>query len=160
MATKRSSGRGSRVVAENRRARRDYEIVETLEAGLVLAGSEVKSLRAGGAAVAEAYVSFERGEAFLVNAHIPVYGKASSFGHEERRPRKLLLRRRELNRLSDSVSKQGFTAVPLRLYFTERGIAKLLIGAARGKKLRDRRETEKRRDWERQKARLMRAKYK
>ena len=145
------------MVAENRRARRDYEIVETREAGLVLTGSEVKALRAGGAAVAEAYVSFDRGEAFLVNAYIPKYGKASSFGHAERRPRKLLLRRRELDRLFDAVRKQGFTAVPLRLYFTEKGLAKVLIGEARGKRLQDKRETEKRRDWERQKARLLRA---
>ena len=157
MAAKRSSGRGGRVVAENRRARRDYEILETLEAGLVLAGSEVKSLRAGGVAVAEAYVSLEKGEAYLINAYVPAYGKASSFGHSERRPRKLLLRRRELARLFDAIRKQGFTAVPLRLYFTERGIAKLLVGVARGKKIRDKRETEKRRDWERQKARLLRA---
>ncbi len=157
MARKRTSGQGSGLVAENRRARRDYDIVETLEAGLVLAGSEVKSLRAGGAAVAEAYISFEGGEAFLVNAHIPVYGKATNFGHRERRPRKLLLRRRELNRLSEAVKRQGFTAVPLRLYFTDRGIAKLLVGAAKGRKLQDKREVEKRRDWARQKARLLRA---
>ena len=157
MAGKRPPKGGSRVVAENRRARRDYEILETLEAGLVLAASEVTSLLEGGAAVAESYVSFEGREAFLINAHIPAYGKASSFGHLERRPRKLLLRRRELDRLFDSVQKQGFTAVPLRIYFTERGIAKLLIGAARGKKLHDKRETEKQRDWQRQKARLLRA---
>ncbi len=157
MARKRSSGGGSGVVAENRRARRDYEIEDTLEAGLVLLGSEVKSLRSGGVAIAEAYVSFERGEAYLVNAHIPVYGKASSFGHEERRPRKLLLRRRELARLFDSVRKEGFTAVPVRLFFNARGVAKLVVGVGKGRKMRDKRETEKRRDWERQKARLMRA---
>ena len=154
MAGKRPPGTGA--VAENRRARRDYDILETLEAGLMLAGTEVKSLRAGGVAIAEAYISFEKSEAFLVNAHVPAYGKARNFGHAERRPRKLLLRRRELNRLAAAVAREGCTAVPLRLYFNDRGIAKLLVGSAKGRKFRDRRQAEKRRDWERQKARLLR----
>jgi len=157
MSRRRSVSRGSGVIAENRRARHDFEIIETFEAGLVLQGSEVKSLRAGGSSIAESYLSLERGEAFLVNANVPAYSKAKSFPHLERRPRKLLLRRRELDRLSDAVRRGGFTAVPLKLYFSDRQVAKLLVALARGKKKRDKRETEKRRDWERQKARLLRA---
>lgn len=143
------------LVAENRRARHDYEVVETFEAGLVLTGSEVKSLRARQGQIAEAYVSPEGGEIWLINAHIGALAQASRFNHEDRRRRKLLLNKREIDRLSGGVEKAGFTIVPLKLYFNDRGVAKLLIGLAKGKKHFDKRETEKRRDWDRQKARLM-----
>lgn len=143
------------VVAENRRARFDYEVLDTLEAGIVLTGTEVKSLRRGQAQIAEAYVSPERGELWLINAHIPEYRQANRFNHEERRPRKLLVSKRDLSRLSQEVERKGNTIVPLRLYFNERGMAKLLIGLARGKNVADKRETEKKRDWNREKSRLL-----
>ena len=121
-----------RTVAENRRARYDYAIEDDLEVGLVLQGSEVKSLRQGKANIAESYASVEDGELWLINAHIPQYGKASSvFGHEERRRRKLLAHRREVARLHQGVGRQGMTLVPLRLYFNEKGVAKLKLGIAK-----------------------------
>jgi SsrA-binding protein len=142
-------------VAENRRARFDYEILDTLEAGIVLTGTEVKSLRTGKAQIAESYASPERGELWLINAHIPEYLQANRFNHEERRPRKLLVSKKELARLSQDVERAGHTIVPLKLYFNERGMAKLLLGVAKGKKLYDKRETERNRDWNREKARLL-----
>ncbi len=145
-----------RVAAETRKARYNYTIEDTLEAGLVLTGSEVKSLRAGRANIAESYARTGDGEVYLVNAHISEYKQAGPFGHDPRRPRKLLLHRRQIARLSASVQRDGATLVPLKLYFNDRGIAKLLLGLAVGKRKFDKRETEKRRDWERQKARLMR----
>ena len=145
-----------RVAAENRKARYNYTIEDTLEAGLVLTGSEVKSLRAGRANIAESYARTEDGEIYLVNAHIAEYKQAGPFGHDPRRPRKLLLHKRQIARLAASVQRDGATLVPLKLYFNDRGIAKLLLGLAVGKRKFDKRETEKRRDWERQKARLMR----
>lgn len=147
-----------RIIAVNRKARHNYEILESVEAGLALVGSEVKSLREGKANIAEAYASPKEGELFLLNATIPVYAQAGRFNHEERRARKLLLHRRELGRLIGAVRREGLTLVPLRLYFNDRGIAKLELALARGKKLHDKRETEKRRGWEREKARLMREK--
>ncbi len=150
--------RTGRVVAENRKARYNYTIEDTLEAGLVLTGSEVKSLRAGRANIAESYARAQEGEIFLVNAHISEYKQAGPFGHDPRRPRKLLLHRRQIARLSASVQRDGATLVPLKLYFNDRGIAKLLLGLAVGKRKFDKRQTEKRRDWERQKGRLMREK--
>ncbi len=147
---------GGKLVAENRRARYDYEITDTLEAGLVLVGTEVKSLREGRANIAESYVSPEDGEMWLINADIPEYRFGNRFNHEPRRKRKLLLHKREIERLAQAVQRQGMTIVPLKMYFTDRGIVKLLIGLARGKKKHDKRETEKQRDWQRQKARLMR----
>ncbi len=147
-----------RVAAENRKARYNYTIEDTLEAGLVLTGSEVKSLRAGRANIAESYARTEDGEVYLVNAHIAEYKQAGPFGHDPRRPRKLLLHKRQIARLSASVQRDGATLVPLKLYFNDRGIAKLLLGLAVGKRKFDKRQTEKRRDWERQKARLMREK--
>ena len=149
---------GGRVIADNRKARYSYEIGETFEAGLALVGSEVKSLRSGKANIAESYASEQGGELFLINAYIAEYAQAGRFNHEPRRPRKLLLHRREIDRLIGAVRREGMTLVPLRLYFNERGIAKLLIGLARGKKIHDKRETERKRDWQRQKARLMREK--
>src|SRR6185312_10186837 len=143
------------LVAENRRSRYDYEIGETMEAGIVLTGTEVKSLRLGKAQITESYASPERGELWLINAHIPEYLQANRFNHEEKRPRKLLVSKKELARLSEGVESAGNTIVPLKLYFNERGKAKLLIGLAKGKKSFDKRETEKNRDWNREKARLM-----
>ncbi len=148
---------GGRVlVAQNRKARHDYLIEDSLEAGLVLTGTEVKSLRQGRASIVEAYAADEKGDLYLFNSHIPIYDAAGRFNHQPKRPRKLLLHRRELARLIGLIRREGYTLVPLSLYFTERGIAKVELGLARGKRKADKRETEKRRDWQRQKARVMR----
>jgi SsrA-binding protein len=147
-----------KLVAENRKARFNYDIEERLEAGIALKGSEVKSLRAGRANIAESYASEEGGELYLVNAHIAEYAGAARDGHAPTRPRKLLLHAREIARLIGGIHRQGMTLVPLKLYFNARGIAKVELGLAKGKKLHDKRETEKKRDWERQKRRLMREK--
>jgi len=147
-----------RAVAENRKARHNYLIEDTFEAGLMLVGTEVKSLRKGTANIAESYASDEGGELFLLNAYIPEYAEASRFNHEPRRPRKLLLHRKQINKLMMGIQRDGMTIVPLKLYFNDRGIAKLELALARGKKLHDKRETDRRRDWDRQKARLMREK--
>ena len=155
MAPKRESGK---LVAENRKARYNYEIEEKIEAGIILTGSEVKSLRAGKAMIAESYASNERGELYLINAHISEYAGAARDGHAPTRPRKLLLHAREVVRLLGAIQRDGMALVPLRLYFNARGIAKIQLGLGRGKKLHDKRETEKKRDWERQKGRLMREK--
>jgi len=146
----------SKLVAENRRARFDYFIEETIEAGIALAGTEVKSLREGKANIAESYASPERGELFLINSYIPEYSPASQFNHEPRRARKLLVKKRELNRLMGAVEREGRTIVPLRLYFNERGRAKLEIALAKGKKTADKRDAKKEQDWKRQQARLLR----
>jgi SsrA-binding protein len=142
-------------VAENRRARYDYEILETLEAGIMLTGTEVKSLRMGKAQITESYASPERGELWLINAHIPEYLQANRFNHEEKRPRKLLVSKKDLGKFREGVERAGNTIVPLKLYFNERGIAKLLIGLAKGKKSFDKRETEKNRDWKREQGRIL-----
>lgn len=145
-------------VAENRRARHDYFIEDTVEAGLVLVGSEVKSLREGRANIAESYASPENNGVWLINADIPQYGPANRFNHEPRRPRRLLLHRREIGRLIGAVQREGRTLIPLKLYFNERGMAKLSLGLAKGKKLHDKRDSARDADWKRQKARLMREK--
>jgi len=145
-----------KLIAENRRARFEYSIEETIEAGVMLVGSEVKTLRSGRANIAESYASPERGELYLINADIPTYAAASLFNHEPRRPRKLLVKRRELARLTGAVAREGRTIVPLKLYFNDRGIAKLEIGVAKGKKAHDKRAATKDRDWKRDQARLMR----
>jgi len=142
-------------VAENRRARYDYEILDTLEAGIMLTGTEVKSLRTGKAQITESYASPERGELWLINAHIPEYLQANRFNHVEKRPRKLLVSKKQLAKLSQDVERAGNTIVPLKLYFNERGLAKLLIGVGKGKKTFDKRATERDRDWNRDKSRLM-----
>lgn len=147
-----------KVVALNKRARFDYFIEDTLEAGIMLFGSEVKSLRSGKGSIVESYASDEEGELFLINAFIPEYYEASRFNHNPKRPRKLLVRRRELDRLITAIRRKGMTLVPLSLYFNARGIAKLELGIASGKKKSDKRETEKARDWQREKGRLMRDK--
>jgi SsrA-binding protein len=146
-----------RFAALNRRARHDYLIEDTLEAGLVLHGTEVKSLRQGGASIAEAYADVQSGELFLVNANIPEYKASAHFNHQPRRPRKLLLHRKQVDRLLGAVRREGVTIVPLALYFNERGRAKVELGLARGKRKADRRQAERDRDWQRNKARLLRA---
>ncbi|MFP4044371.1 MAG: SsrA-binding protein SmpB [Rhodosalinus sp.] len=150
-----TASRNYRVVAENRRARFDYAIEEDLECGIVLQGSEVKSLRQGGANIAESYATVDDGELWLVNSYVAPYEQAKTWGHEERRRRKLLVNRRELARLWNETQRKGMTLVPLVLYFNHKGIAKLKIGIAKGKKTVDKRATEAKRDWQRQKARLL-----
>ena len=144
------------VAAQNRRARHDYQIEERFEAGLMLTGSEVKSLRGGRASIGEAYVTERAGELFLQGAHIPEYEAATRNNHEPRRLRKLLVHRRELAKLIGQVRREGYTLIPLVIYFNERGIAKLEVGLARGKRKADKREDIKSRDWERRKSRLLR----
>lgn len=143
-------------ITENRRARYDYEILDTIEAGLVLVGTEVKSLRNNQANIAESYASFENGEFWLINSYIPEYTEGNRYNHDPRRLRKLLVSRREMARLFNSISREGMTIVPLKLYFNDRGRAKLELAVARGKKNHDKRETEKKRDWNREKSRLLR----
>ena len=145
-------------VARNRKARYDYRIEETFEAGLALQGTEVKALRAGEASIKESYAEVRDGQVWQINANIPEYSHGNRLNHEPRRPRKLLLHRRQIDRLLGAVQRDGATLVPLKLYFNERGIAKLQIGLAHGKRKQDKRESEKKRDWERQRGRLMRAK--
>lgn len=147
-----------KLVAENRRARFDYLIEETIEAGIQLLGTEVKALRAGRANIAESYASPEKGELWLVNAYIPEYAPAAQFNHDPRRPRKLLVRGRELSKLRAAVEREGRTLAPLKLYFNERGVAKLELALARGKKAHDKRAATKDRDWKRQQSRLLRDK--
>ena len=142
------------VIAENRRARHDYEILETLEAGLVLTGSEVKSLRQGRASIAESYAGEVAGALMLINATIPIYEGARE-NHDPKRPRALLVSKKERNKLLGQIQRDGMTAVPLKLYFNKRGLAKLLLGLAAGRKKHDKREAIKQRDWDRQKARLL-----
>jgi SsrA-binding protein len=147
---------GDRYAVQNRRARHDYLIEDTVEAGLVLQGSEVKVLRTGQASIAEAYAGESGGELFLVNANIPEYSAAKHFSHQPRRPRKLLLHRKEMDKLLGAIKREGVTIVPLSIYFNERGRAKVELGLAHGKKKADRRQAEKNRDWQRDKARIMR----
>jgi SsrA-binding protein len=149
----------AKIVSDNRRARFDYEIGEVFEAGIILTGPEVKSLRTGKATVAESYAAVDRnGEMILYNANIPDYLQANRFNHEPRRPRKLLLHAKEIVKLAKGVEREGMTIVPLRIYFNEKGRAKIAIALGKGKKLHDKRESEKVRDWNRDKSRLMREK--
>ncbi|MEL6473058.1 MAG: SsrA-binding protein SmpB [Pseudomonadota bacterium] len=150
-----TKGRSDGQVAENRQARRNYTVEDTLEAGIVLVGSEVKSLREGKANIAEAYASLEDGELWLINSDIPIYTAANRFNHEPKRRRKLLVKQRERAKLALAVERQGRTIVPLKLYFNDRGLAKVLIGVATGRKAHDKRDVEAKRDWQRQKARIM-----
>ena len=152
--TKRDDNPNYKVVAENRRARYDYAVESDLECGIELMGSEVKSLRTGQSNIAESYAAVEGGELWLVNAYIAPYEQAM-FGHEDRRRRKLLVSRKQLAELWSATQRKGMTLVPLVLYFNHRGKAKLKIGVARGKKIHDKRESEARRDWNRQKQRLL-----
>lgn len=146
------------VVAQNRKARRDYLIEDTVEAGLVLTGSEVKGLRAGGASLNDSYAREDKGELWLMNAHIPEYAFANAKSHETKQRRKLLLHRREMDRLIGAIQREGMTLVPLSIYFNKRGRAKVELGLARGRRKYEKRELEKQREWGRQKARLMREK--
>ena len=146
-----------KIAADNRRARFDYEIGETVEAGIMLTGTEVKSLRTGKATVAEAYAAVDRqGEMMLYNCNIPEYLQGNRFNHEPKRPRKLLLHTKEIVKFAKGVEREGMTIVPLRIYFNEKGRAKIALALGRGKKLHVKRETEKERDWNRDKSRLMR----
>lgn len=145
-----------RSIAQNRRAFHDYSIEDRLEAGLVLTGTEVKSLREGRATINEAHAGEMQGELWLFNANIPEYRAGNRFNHEPKRPRKLLLKQREIGRLLGAVKRKGMTVVPLALYFSSRGFAKVELGLARGKRDYDKRQTEKDRDWSREKQRLMR----
>ncbi|TNF58657.1 MAG: SsrA-binding protein SmpB [Rhodobacteraceae bacterium] len=144
-----------RVIAENRRARFDYAIERDIECGIILEGSEVKALRQGGGGIAESYAAVENGELWLVNSYVPPYEQAKTFGHEERRRRKLLVSRRQLADLWNATQRKGMTLVPMVMYFNHRGIAKLKLGIAKGKKNVDKRETQAKRDWNRQKQRLL-----
>ena len=145
-----------RLAADNRKARFNYEIGQTFEAGIALTGTEVKSLRGGKATNGESYAGEMGGEMYLFNAYIPEYLEANRFNHETRRPRKLLLHKREVNKLIGAVQREGMTVVPLKVYFNDRGRAKVEIALARGKKLHDKRETERARDWQREQGRLLR----
>ena len=147
-----------KVVADNRRARYNYEIGDVFEAGMVLTGTEVKSLRSGKATSAESYASAEKGELFLINATIPEYRHGNRFNHEPKRPRKLLMKAREIAKLTQGVAREGMTLIPLKVYFNDRGRAKLTLAIGRGKKLHDKRATEKERDWNREKSRVLRDK--
>jgi len=147
-----------KVVAHNRRARFNYEIGETFEAGIALTGTEVKSLRSGKATIAESYADSRNGEIWLINSNIPEYLQGGRFNHAPKRVRKLLLHRRQIHKLMGAVEREGMTLVPLKLYFNDKGRAKLELALARGKKLHDKRETEKKRTWERERGRLLRAK--
>ena len=155
MSQNRKADPNNKVAAENRKARFSYEVLDTLETGLVLSGTEVKSLRGGQANIQESYASAEGGEIWLINSYVPEYLQGNRFNHEPRRRRKLLLKKKEMARLAQAVEREGMTMVPLKIYFNERGRAKLLLAVARGKKLHDKRETEKQRDWNREKGRLL-----
>ena len=152
---KDSDNKNYKVIAENRRARYDYAIEEDLEVGIVLTGSEVKSLRQNTSNIAESYAAVDEGELWLVNSYIAPYAQAKTWGHEERRRRKLLASKRELSKMWNATQRQGMTLVPLVMYFNHKGLVKLKIGIAKGKKVADKRETSAKRDWDRQKNRLL-----
>ncbi len=156
MVAHKKSDPNNKTVAENRKARYNYAVEDTLECGLMLEGSEVKSMRAGGVNIAESYASIEDGELWLINSHIPKYDQAKTFQHEERRKRKLLVSKRELSKLWAEVGRQGMTLVPLKIYFNDKGRAKLLLGIAKGKQKQDKRAADKKQDWKRQQSRLLR----
>ena len=145
-----------RLAADNRKARFHYEIIDAFEAGLVLTGTEVKALREGKATIAESYATIERGELVLINSYIPEYLQANRFNHEPKRPRKLLASKRQIARFAQAVEREGMTIVPLKVYFNDKGRAKIEIAIGRGKKLHDKRESEKARDWQREQGRILR----
>src|SRR5687768_886482 len=146
----------AQIAAQNRKARHDYFIEDTLEAGIMLAGTEVKALRGGKASIGEAFAGEQGGELYLFNAYIPEYEAANRFNHQPRRPRKLLVHKRQMERLLGQIRREGVTVVPLSFYFNPRGIVKVELGLARGKRKVDKRASEKEKDWKRDKARLMR----
>jgi SsrA-binding protein len=155
MAPKGSQRVVNKVVADNRKARYNYEIIDTYEAGIMLMGTEVKALRDGKANIADSYASDEAGEIWLINSYLPEYLQANRFNHEPRRRRKLLLTAREIGRLRVGINREGMTLIPLKIYFNDQGRAKLELALAKGKKLHDKRQTEKERDWNRQKTRIL-----
>lgn len=155
MADKKAPGQ--KIVADNRRARFNYEIGEVFEAGIMLTGTEVKALRQGRATIAESYADTKGGELWLINANIPEYMQGGRENHEPKRARKLLLHKRQIAKLASAVEREGMTIVPLKMYFNERGRAKIEVAVARGKKLHDKRATDRKRDWSREKGRLLRA---
>jgi SsrA-binding protein len=145
-----------KLAAENRKARFNYEIISTIEAGIMLTGTEIKALREGRANITDSYASREDGGMWLINCYIPEYLQANRFNHEPRRRRKLLLHAKEIDRLAQSIERDGMTIVPLNIHYNDKGFAKVELGVAKGKKLHDKRETEKSRDWDREKGRLLR----
>jgi SsrA-binding protein len=147
-----------KLAAENRKARFHFEIHDVFEAGIMLTGTEVKSLRGGKATIGESYAEIKADELMLINAYIPEYLQANRFNHEPKRPRKLLLHRRQIDKLANAIARDGMTVVPLKVYFNEKGRAKIEVALARGKKLHDKRESEKERDWKREQGRLLRDK--
>ncbi|AXS40230.1 SsrA-binding protein SmpB [Breoghania sp. L-A4] len=157
-AKKGAAPAGGKIISDNRKARFNFEIMETFEAGIMLTGTEVKALRLGKANIGESYATEQRGELFLINSYIPEYLQGNRNNHEPRRHRKLLMHAREISKLMSSVQRDGMTLVPLKLYFNEQGRAKLELALARGKKLHDKRQSEKNRDWDREKGRLLRDK--
>ncbi len=156
MAPRKKSDPNNKTVAENRKARYNYAVEDTLECGIMLVGSEVKAMRAGGVNIAESYANIEDGELWLINSHVPKYEQAKTFQHVERRKRKLLVSKRELGNLWKNIGRQGMALVPLKIYFNDKGRAKLLLGIAKGKKAQDKRATEKKRDWQKQQGRILR----
>lgn len=156
MAKKKKTSSDSSTVAQNRKAYHNYEVLEEFEAGICLVGTEVKSLRCGKANIADSYAEPKEEELFLINSYIPEYDKAGQFNHKSRRPRKLLLHRREINKLIGKIQTKGMTVVPLSLYFNAKGLAKVKIALVKGKSKYDKREAEKNRDWDRQKSRVLR----
>ena len=151
--------KNQKLIADNKKARYNYFIEEEIECGIVLEGSEVKSMRNGRVSILESYANIEQQQLWLINCHIPNYENAKTFNHVERRSRKLLVKKRELLKLIKNKGREGMTLVPLKLYFNEAGIAKILIGIGKGKKNVDKRETEKKKDWNIQKGRLLRNKH-
>jgi SsrA-binding protein len=158
MAPKKDKDVAGKIAADNRKARHNYFIEETVEAGLMLTGTEIKSLRGGKATIGESYAQSKDGEIFLINAYIPEYTEGNRFNHEPRRVRKLLLHKRQIAKLSQAIEREGMTLIPLKIIFNAKGRAKVELGLAKGKKLHDKRDTEKARDWAREKGRLMRQK--
>jgi len=157
-APKKKETMNGKLIADNRKARHNYEFIETMEAGLQLVGTEVKSLRNGKANIAESYATEEDGELWLINSYIPEYLEANRFNHNPRRRRKLLLHKKQMAQLASAVNREGMTIVPNRLYFNDRGVAKLQIALAKGRKSHDKREHDKERDWKREQGRLLRDK--
>jgi SsrA-binding protein len=158
MATPKKESSNGKLIADNRKARHNYEFIDTLEAGLMLTGTEVKSLRNGKANIAESYATEEDGELWLINSYIPEYLEANRFNHSPRRRRKLLLHRKQMANLINAVNREGMTLVPNRLYFNDRGVAKLQLALAKGRKAHDKRDAAKERDWKREQGRLLRDK--
>ncbi len=158
MAPKKDKDVAGKIAADNRKARHNYFIEETVEAGIMLTGTEIKSLRGGKATIGESYAQSKDGEIFLINAYIPEYTEGNRFNHEPRRIRKLLLHKRQIAKLSQAIEREGMTLIPLKIIFNAKGRAKVELGLAKGKKLHDKRDTEKARDWAREKGRLLRQK--